>query len=80
MKRTNIFLALALALLFSGCKDSNDVTSNNSTTNSGSTEISDETVSNSGDFLENWDAYTNGEMKVINIVWTALPSPPMAPM
>ena len=71
MKRTNIFLALALSLLFSGCKDSNDVTSNNSTTNSDSTEISDETVSNSGDFLENWDAYTNGEMKVINIVWSA---------
>ncbi|HCS88357.1 MAG TPA: hypothetical protein DIW30_08250 [Bacteroidales bacterium] len=71
MKRSNFYLPFLLAAALVGCQDptkESGTGGGNSTT--GNTTISDSTYNNSGDFLENWDAYANGEMKVITITYS----------
>lgn len=69
MKKSGFYLPVVLATLFAGCEDPiNNTNNGNSTT--GNTTISDSTYANSNDFIENWDAYANGEMKVITITYS----------
>ena len=62
------FILLSTALL-AAC---NDPLSNNNPTDSdtGTTTISDTTYGNANDFLENWDAFTSGDMRNIALTWT----------
>ena len=63
------YLPLLLAVALAGCKDpTNDSVASGSTIG---TTISDSTYTNSGDFIEQWDAYTSGEMKVITLTWSS---------
>ena len=70
MKRYSFYLPLLLAVALAGCKDpTKDSVTSGSTI--GNTTISDSTYTNSGDFIEQWDAYTSGEMKVITLTWSS---------
>lgn len=71
MKRLFFHLPLLLAVALASCDDPTNDQGNGSNSTTGNTTISDSTYNNSGDFLENWDAYTTGDMKVITITWSA---------
>lgn len=70
MKRSYLYLPLLLAIALVGCEDPTKETGNNGS-NQGNTNISDSTYTNSDDFIENWDAYTSGDMKIITVTWSA---------
>lgn len=67
---TLFFLSAAfVGSCIGSCKDptKDSVTSGSTIGNT----ISDSTYTNSGDFIEQWDAYTSGEMKVITLTWSS---------
>ena len=67
---TLFFLSAAfIGSCIGSCKDptKDSVTSGSTIGNT----ISDSTYTNSGDFIEQWDAYTSGEMKVITLTWSS---------
>lgn len=71
MKRSSFYLPLLLTVALIGCEDPTKDSGTSGSTTTGNTTISDSTYTNSGDFLEQWDAYANGEMKVITLTWSA---------
>ncbi len=74
MKPYYLYIPLLAAATLIGCDDPTKETGNSNNTGdttTGTTTLSDSTYSNSSDFLENWDAYTNGEMKTISLTWSS---------
>ncbi len=72
MKRSDFCLPFLLAAILVGCDDpTRESGSGGGNSTTGNTTVSDSTYNNSGDFLENWDAYANGEMKVITLTYSA---------
>ncbi len=70
MKRLSFYLPFLLAVALVGCEDPTKDTGTGDNSTTGNTTISDTTYNNSGDFLENWDAYTTGDMKIITVTWS----------
>lgn len=71
MKRLYFYLPFLLAAALVSCEDPTKDTGTGSNSTTCDTTISNDTYNNSGDFLEQWDAYTTGDMKVITITWSA---------
>lgn len=71
MKRSLFYLPCLLAVALAGCEDPTKDTGTGGNSATGDATISDDTYNNSGDFLEQWDAYTTGDMKVITLTWSA---------
>lgn len=71
MKRLYFYLPFLLAAALVSCEDPTKDTGTGGNSATGDATISDDTYNNSGDFIEQWDAYTTGDMKVITITWSA---------
>lgn len=69
MKKTYLYATLCVwaGVLFA-CTEQNKDFGNGG--NTGNTTISDSTYANAGDFVENWDAYAAGEMRMVQLAWT----------